>query len=216
MNAEVLEWPSVRPKQLRLPRHLGVIPDGNRRWAQRSGRPRHDGYGFGIEPGIRLYRACRELGIEDISVYGFTKDNVKRPAIQVQSFKAACVDMVERLEAEDARVRVVGDEDSPVFPERLRGYAGRGGKGPTVHLLVNYGWEWDLEGIRTGLHRTADIPPLDLIIRWGGGRRLSGFLPIQSVYSDFFVVDDYWPDFEEQHLSDALAWYSVQDRTRGG
>lgn len=63
---------------------------------------------------------------------------------------------------------------------------------------------------------SKDISRIDLIVRWGGRRRLSGFLPIQSVYSDFYVVDDYWPDFKPQHIYDALDWYSEQDVTLGG
>ncbi len=64
-----------------------------------------------------------------------------------------------------------------------------------VNLLVNYGGEWDLDGLRQGAIRSQDVSRLDLIVRWGGGRRLSGFLPVQAVYADFYVVDDYWPDF---------------------
>ena len=61
-----------------------------------------------------------------------------------------------------------------------------------------------------------DISRIDLIIRWGGRRRLSGFLPVQSVYSDFYVVDDFWPDFKPEHLAEALNWYNEQDVTLGG
>ena len=63
---------------------------------------------------------------------------------------------------------------------------------------------------------SKNISRIDLIIRWGGRRRLSGFLPIQSVYSDFFVVDDLWPDFKPEHIYEALDWYNVQDITLGG
>ena len=94
-----------------------------------------------------------------------------------------------------------------------------------VNFLVNYGWEWDLNLSRQTHNKrnnldlvlhSKDISRIDLIIRWGGRRRLSGFLPIQSVYSDFYVIDDYWPDFKPQHIYDALEWYSTQDITLGG
>jgi undecaprenyl diphosphate synthase len=65
------------------------------------------------------------------------------------------------------------------------------------------------------LHSKA-ISRLDLIVRWGGGRRLSGFLPVQSVYADFYVRDEYWPDFDLQHFEQALAWFKTQDQTLGG
>jgi undecaprenyl diphosphate synthase len=85
-----------------------------------------------------------------------------------------------------------------------------------VNLLVNYGWEWDLEGIAHGGIRSSEVSRMDLIVRWGGGRRLSGFLPVQSVYADFYVVDDYWPDFDISHFEKALAWFRDQDQTLGG
>jgi undecaprenyl diphosphate synthase len=81
---------------------------------------------------------------------------------------------------------------------------------------VNYGWEWDPEGIKNGGLRSSDVSRIDLIVRWGGGRRLSGFLPVQSVYADFFVIDDMWPDFSPDHFSQALTWFARQDRTFGG
>jgi undecaprenyl diphosphate synthase len=81
---------------------------------------------------------------------------------------------------------------------------------------VNYGWEWDLEGLKNGGLRSRDVSRLDLIVRWGGGRRLSGFLPVQSVYADIFVIDEYWPDFDATHFERALNWFAEQDRTLGG
>lgn len=63
---------------------------------------------------------------------------------------------------------------------------------------------------------SSDITRIDLIIRWGGRRRLSGFLPVQSVYSDFYIIEDYWPDFKPEHLMQALKWYRHQDITLGG
>jgi undecaprenyl diphosphate synthase len=70
--------------------------------------------------------------------------------------------------------------------------------------------------MKQGDIRSSDVSRLDMVVRWGGGRRLSGFLPVQSVYADIYVVDDYWPDFKPEHLDQALEWYSRQDRTLGG
>jgi undecaprenyl diphosphate synthase len=82
---------------------------------------------------------------------------------------------------------------------------------------VNYGWDWDLRGLREdGRLRSESVSHMDLVVRWGGGRRLSGFLPVQAVYADFYVVDQYWPDFELGHFDQALEWYRRQDRTLGG
>lgn len=107
-----------------------------------------------------------------------------------------------------------GNTDSRCFPAALLPYTER--KNPDgkmrVNLLVNYGWEWD---VKNGW-LSREIPRIDMVIRWGGMRRLSGFLPLQTVYSDFYIVNDLWPDFKEKHLDDALAWYSEQDVTLGG
>ena len=87
------------------------------------------------------------------------------------------------------------------------------------NFLVNYSFEWDL-GVRRGtigpVMGSVDVSRVDLVIRWGGRRRLSGFLPVQSVYADIYVVEDYWPDFDTSHVYEALDWYSRQDVTLGG
>ncbi|NGM88457.1 undecaprenyl diphosphate synthase family protein [Parapusillimonas sp. SGNA-6] len=199
-----------------LPRHVGFIPDGNRRWAVAHGLSKEQGYAYGIEPGMALYRQCLALGIEEVSVYGFTQDNTRRPAVQKSRFRDACVRFALDIAADGAALLVLGDETSPQFPEELKIYRQRQGSGIKVNFLVNYGWDWDLAGMRQGQLRSHEIPRLDLIVRWGGGRRLSGFLPAQSVYADIYVVDAYWPDFTPTHLEDALQWFARQDRTLGG
>lgn len=207
---------------MRLPKHIGIIPDGNRRWALEKGMEKEDGYHHGISPGMTLYRMCREMGIEEMTFYGFTVDNTKRPSRQRVAFSNACVDAVKVLSRENAELLVLGNTNSPMFPEALLPYTTRqifGSGGMKINFLINYSWEWDL-GFRNGKLGSAlgskDVSRMDLIIRWGGRRRLSGFLPIQSVYSDIYVVDDFWPDFREQHVLDALEWYGKQDVTLGG
>jgi undecaprenyl diphosphate synthase len=203
------------PKQ-RIPSHVGFIPDGNRRWAQARGLAKHEGYVKGIEPGLALYEQCAARGIGEASIYGFTQDNTHRPSEQQAAFIAACVDFALEVSARGAALLVVGDERGSQFPPALLPYRTRQGSGMKVNFLVNYGWEWDLDGLRNGGLRSAELPRLDLIVRWGGGRRLSGFLPVQSVYADFYVVDEYWPDFAPAHFDAALEWFSQQDRTLGG
>ena len=200
----------------RLPRHVGFIPDGNRRWAVDRGMAKEAGYGHGIEPGLALFEQCKQLGIEEASIYCFTQDNTKRPTAQKNAFRDASVAFALEVARRGAALLVVGDETSAQFPEPLRQFRERQGSGIKVNLLINYGWEWDLAGMRTGGLRSEAVSRLDLIVRWGGGRRLSGFLPAQSVYADFFVLDAYWPDFKPQHFQDALAWFRKQDQTLGG
>lgn len=199
-----------------LPRHIGFIPDGNRRWAERQQQPKEAGYAHGIAPGLSLFEDCRRLGIEEVSVYGFTQDNTRRPGVQTAHFRAACVRFALEIAERGAALLVVGDERSPQFPPELRRFRQRQGSGIKVNFLVNYGWEWDLQGLRDGDYRSADVSRIDLVVRWGGGRRLSGFLPVQCVYADIYVVDSLWPDFHPDHLQAALTWFRAQDRTLGG
>lgn len=213
----------------RLPQHIGIIPDGNRRWAQSKGMQKQDGYSHGIKPGFELYRQCVELGIKEITFYGFTQDNTKRPSVQTQAFQKACVDAVLELSRCDANLLVIGNTDSPLFPSELIPYTKRVTLGQgliNVNFLVNYGWEWDLnhcwEDCSLGNKKlsqriaSSDISRIDLIIRWGDRRRLSGFLPVQSIYADFYVLDKMWPDFSPDDLYQALDWYQNQDVTLGG
>ncbi len=199
-----------------LPRHVGFIPDGNRRWAVSRGMSKEQGYGFGIEPGLTLFEMCRSLGIPEVSVYCFTQDNTKRPSPQIQAFRSACVDFALEISRRGAALLVMGDDRSPLFPEELRPFREREGVGIKVNLLVNYDWEWDLSGLKDGEIRSKEISRLDLVVRWGGGRRLSGFLPVQSVYADFYIVDEYWPDFRPEHFGQALSWFKEQDQSLGG
>jgi undecaprenyl diphosphate synthase len=200
----------------RIPRHIGFIPDGNRRWATAHGLPKEQGYAWGIAPGLALFDECKAMGVEEVSVYGFTQDNTRRPTVQSHQFRAACVAFAQEVSRRGASLLVLGDERSPQFPAELEMFRTRQGKGIKVNFLVNYGWQWDLAGIKEGALRSADVSQLDLIVRWGGGRRLSGFLPVQSVYADIFVIDSLWPDFEPRHLEDALSWLARQDQTLGG
>lgn len=205
----------------RIPAHIGVIPDGNRRWAVKNGYEKRDGYRFGIAPGFRLYEMMLELGIREATFYGFTKDNNKRAPEQRQAFTQACIQAVNTLSGRDANLLVVGNTESPAFPEELKPYANRRigfGKGSiNLNFLVNYDWKWDLDGLRqSGALRSAEISRVDLLVRWGGRRRLSGFLPVQSVYADIYVLEEYWPDFQPEQFYEALRWYQDCDVTLGG
>jgi undecaprenyl diphosphate synthase len=202
------------------PKHIGIIPDGNRRWAKDHGMNKQDGYEHGLLPGLKLLHLAKECGIDEITYYGFTVDNCKRPTEQFKAFQQACVDAVKLLTREGADLLVIGNSESKCFPEQLLPYTTRtpvNGGGIKVNFLVNYGWQWDLSHIQVdGTPYSTDISRIDLVIRWGGMRRLSGFLPIQSVYSDFYVVDHYWPDYRDDDFAAALQWYSKQDVTLGG
>lgn len=157
-------------------------------------------------------------------MYGFTQDNTKRPKEQRIAFAGACVAFVESALKHDIALLVVGDSTTPMFPDELKPFVDRRqGTGIKVNMLVNYGWEWDLKtAVESGQKRVQDglassqVSRIDMVVRWGGCRRLSGFLPVQSVYSDFYVVDDYWPAYETNQFHEALSWFQSQDPTLGG
>lgn len=217
----------------RLPRHIGIIPDGNRRWAQEHNLPKEAGYAYGLQPGLDLYKLCLQLGVQEVTFYGFTHDNTKRPVPQKEAFSKACVDAVKLIAQHDASLLVVGNYTSPLFPQELLPYTTRKvfGKGLVrLNFLVNYDWQWDLYQAVNGQRAMAvgnsrefssaigssDVSRIDLIVRWGGRRRLSGLLPVQTIYSDMYVIDEYWPDYRPEQFIEALRWYEGQDVTLGG
>lgn len=218
----ISETPAVsRSKSYaRMPKHIGIIPDGNRRWADQRSLPRGRGYLPGVDAAFRILAEIKSMNIEEVSVYGFTKENVHRPSEQRIAFQEACVEAVRRLSFMNAELRVIGDSNTPMFPSELMPYVDRkilGTGGIKINLLINYSWKWDVDVLReTGRLGSYDVSPIDLIVRWGGRSRLSGFLPIQSAYSDICVLENLWPDSMGDDIHKALEWYQWQDPTRGG
>ena len=197
----------------RKPKHIGIIPDGNRRWAVLNGLNKDGGYEYGLSAGLKLLREAKKAGVEELTYYGFTTDNCKRPKGQVQAFSKACSKAVKLIKNEGVNVYVLGNTRSVCFPKDLLPYTEKKpGDGMKVNILVNYGWEWDMKNGWI----SRDIPRIDMVVRWGGMCRLSGFLPVQTVYSDFYIIKDLWPDFSEKQFTDALDWYQKQDVTLGG
>ena len=206
---------------MRIPKHIAIIPDGNRRWAQHHQMKKKDGYQKGLFPGVQVLRKAKEYGVKEITYYGFTTDNCKRPKEQKEAFQKACVDALQMIKEEgNVSLLVVGNNKSDNFQKELQNYTTRKDIGKPeikVNFLVNYGWDWDLAGIENGEgYHSKEISRIDLIIRWGNMRRLSGMLPIQSVYADFYVVKNLWPDYQDKDFDDAIRWYDKQDITLGG
>lgn len=214
---------------MRIPEHVALIPDGNRRWAKNAGLNKHEGYDRGLHPGVACLKAAQKYGVKELTYYGFTTDNCKRPHIEVLAFVDACVKAVELIQKENAALLVVGNTESDMFPKALLPFTKERvvfGTGITkVNFLVNYGWEWDLGSMNTVSNnrhtimqnlRSRDVSRIDLVIRWGGRKRLSGLLPVQTVYSDIFTLDEMWPEYRDSHMAQAMAWYNDQDVTLGG
>ena len=107
---------------MRIPKHIGIIPDGNRRWAQGAGMHKKDGYAHGLTPGLEVLKLARDAGVEEITFYGFTTDNCGRPAEQVAAFSRACVDAVELIASEPVSLLVVGNTQAKAFPQALMPY----------------------------------------------------------------------------------------------
>ena len=101
------------------PQHIGIIPDGNRRWAVEHGMNKQDGYEYGLKPGLQLLKIAKEQGIKEVTYYGFTVDNCKRPAEQFKAFQKACIEAVNMLTKEGADLLVIGDSNSKCFPNSL-------------------------------------------------------------------------------------------------
>lgn len=214
---------------MRIPNHIALIPDGNRRWAKSAGLQKHEGYDHGLNPGVLCLKEARKYGVKELTYYGFTTDNCKRPHVEVAAFMGACVDAVKLIQKEDASLLVVGNTDSLMFPQELLPYTKErtvfGSGTIKVNFLVNYGWEWDLGNMNTSSNnrnaitqslRSNNISRIDLVIRWGGRKRLSGLLPIQTVYADIYTLDKMWPEFKKSDIVQALEWYNTQDVTLGG
>ena len=145
----------------RKPMHIGIIPDGNRRWAEQHKLSREAGYAYGLKPGLLLLQQAKTYGIQEITYYGFTVDNCRRPKEQVQAFQQACVQAVHDLATEGVDLLVIGNTDSKCFPEELKKYTKRtaiNGGGIRLNFLVNYGWKWDLSNIKSCLLYTSPSP----------------------------------------------------------
>ncbi len=122
------------------PKHVGFIPDGNRHWVVIRGLSKEQGYQFGIEPELAFFEVYQSLGISEISIYGFTQNNTKRPSPQLQAYRSACVAYAVEVARRGATLLIVGDETSSLFPPELRIFRKRQGSGIKVNLLVKYDW----------------------------------------------------------------------------
>lgn len=231
---------------LRAPRHVAIIMDGNRRWAKERGLPAIEGHRRGMVALRRTTRAAKDLGIDVLTVYGFSTENWNRAASEISLLFDLCVyfarhELVE-LQRNNVRVRVIGDWESlPDAPrEALAGLQARTARntGVLLNMAVNYSSHAELQravraiaaeaaagrldpdAIDESLIRqylyTADLPELDLLIRPGGERRLSNFLLYQAAYAELVMCDVYWPDFSKDDLVRALREFARRQRRFGG
>ena len=227
------------------PRHVAIIMDGNGRWARRRGLPRTFGHREGVQALKRTVEAAPHLGIEWLTVFGFSTENWRRPPSEVSELMRLLKSYVEsdldRLAREGVRVHVIGGREglAPDILEVIERAEARTRGNARFHLQVafNYGGRADLA--RAALELAADIaagrapaeldeaaiasrlstaqsPPLDLVIRTSGERRLSNFLLWEAAYAELVFQDVLWPDYGEAALTEAVAEFAARDRRYGG
>jgi undecaprenyl diphosphate synthase len=229
----------------RLPRHLGIIMDGNGRWAQRNGRPRLDGHRVGADSVRDITRAARELGIEALTLYAFSSQNWQRPADEVAGLMQLLREYLlgERSEILDNAIRLeaIGDVERlpPVVKEPLDELraASAANHGMTLTLALSYGGRESIaRAVRAAVRDavagalapddvdverfnaylpTARLPPLDLLIRTSGEQRISNFMLWEIAYAELIFVDVQWPEFRRRHLYECLDQYTARERRFG-
>ena len=218
-------------------RHVAVIMDGNGRWAKRHHMPRAMGHKRGVEAVRRLVRALAPTGLECITLYAFSSENWKRPEDEVNDLmglmRAFIKSDLPEFIANDVRLKIIGDWKglAPDIVAMLEDALARTAGGTkTLAVALNYGSQQEIaraaakaaeqgeitaETIAAHLD-TADLPPLDLLIRTSGEVRLSNFLLWQCAYAEMWFTDVLWPDFTPAHLEEALASFARRERRYGG
>ena len=225
-----------------LPRHLGIIMDGNGRWAKKRGLPRTAGHTVGAANFKTITRYCASIGIEYLTVYAFSTENWKRPAEEVSAlmklFRQYLEEALRDFLDENIKVRFIGD--TSVFPQELQTLireteeVSKNRTGMVLNIAMNYGGRSEIaraarllaENVQRGEISpeeiteqaisdslyTAGQPDPDLIIRPSGEQRTSNFLLWQSAYAEYIICDILWPDFKPQDLEDALDEFSRRQR----
>lgn len=233
-------------EQQYLPKHLGIIMDGNGRWAKKRGLPRSAGHTVGAAVFKTITRYCSSIGIEYLTVYAFSTENWRRPTEEIGAlmklFKQYLEDALRDFLNENIKVRFIGDITA--FPEELQkliretekvsekrtgmvlniamNYGGRAEIAHAVRLLAADVQEGKLSPKQIDDSTIADRlytggqPDPDLIIRPSGERRISNFLLWQSAYAEYVVMDILWPDFKPKDLDRALNEYAKRNRRFGG
>jgi undecaprenyl diphosphate synthase len=246
MSLSLATGPRVALDTQRVPRHIAIIMDGNRRWAKEHGVPAIEGHRRGMIALRNVTRGASDLGVGVLTVYGFSTENWNRDAREISLLFELCVyfarnELIE-LRRNNVRVRVIGEWESlPSAPRRALAdlqTETAGNTGLLLNLAVNYSSHAELERAVRAIARdvargvlapnaineavigrylyTADLPGLDLLIRPGGEQRLSNFLLYQAAYAELLMTDVYWPDFSKEDLTRALIEFQRRERRFGG
>lgn len=237
---------AAQPASVVVPRHVAIIMDGNGRWAQRRHLPRVAGHRAGAEAVRRAMQAAADAGVEVLTVYAFSSENWRRSEEEVSDLKGLMRYYVEKeldtLQKERVRLQLIGEPGAfgNELYDRLVHSVERTKDNDRLTLVValNYGSQGEITAAARELARraasgeiapedvtersieallqTADLPPLDLLIRTSGEVRLSNFLLWQAAYAELVFTDVLWPDFDESAFNAALAEYARRQRRFGG
>ena len=228
-------------QSLKIPTHIGFIMDGNGRWATQRGLSRSEGHRQGAEALKKVVKACSQKGIKVVSIYAFSCENwSKRPQAEIK-FLFSLITQFVKKEMKDYvkagyRVRFSGNLSQ--LPKTTQNAvlkvidASKNNDGLIVNIALNYGSHQEIVRavnmiLQSGLREideqmledclySAGLPPLDVVVRSSGEKRLSNFMLWQSAYSELIFIDKYWPDFDEATLDEILLEYSNRDRRFGG
>jgi len=231
---------------MHIPRHVALILDGNGRWAKKRGLPRTMGHKEGCVTVEKTVETAARMGIEYLTVYGFSTENWKRSAEEVgalmQLFRYYMVRLLKIASENNVRVRMIGDRtrfDSDIVDgiNRLEAET-KDNTGLTFVIAVNYGGRDEITRAARRMMRdcaegrlsaaevtedtvasyldTAGMPDPDLLIRTSGELRLSNYLLWQLAYTEIYVTDCLWPDFDREELARAIVAYNKRDRRFGG
>lgn len=228
-----------------LPKHVALIPDGNRRWSRKHGLALLQGYNLGIKKFIDFSEWLKQFGVNTLSVWALSSENImNRNKQELRILYGLYVkaandpEVIARLIKNRARIRIVGDRS--MLPERVRKAfksledKTRKYRDYTINMLVAYGGRDDITyalrriaaakahgGVRISEDligknlRSAAVPNVDMVIRTSGEERISGLLPWQAGYSELYFARKYWPDFERKDLKRALDTFSRRHRRFG-
>lgn len=229
-----------------LPRHIAIIMDGNGRWAQKRGLPRSIGHKAGVEALREIVKACSNLEIDVLTVYAFSTENWSRPKDEVNILMNLLTDYLRReleeLHENNVQIRMIGNltqlpKEAQIELRRSIDRT-KNNRGLILNLALNYGGRAEIrqamikigERIAQGTLKpdeitdeiiseslfTSGLPDPDLLIRTSGEIRISNFLLWQIAYTEIFVVDCLWPDFNPDRLYEAILVYQRRDRRFGG
>ncbi len=223
-----------------VPRHVGIIMDGNGRWAKQRGKPRSYGHKKGADVIDEVVTACFERGADAVSLYAFSTENWVRPKEEVDAIFGLLGILIDKKLAKLIKneIKLIISGDISPLPESLRKKCSnavqKSGKfkGKVLNVALNYGSRAEItravnvalgsgrteiteEDISAGLY-TAGLPDIDLVIRTSGEMRLSNFFLWQCAYAEFYFTDVLWPDFHKEELDKAFEWYSHRKRRFGG